>query len=69
MKAEAEAHGAGILVVDDDANLASTLKEFLTREGYELSRLFRRGSARRPAGKSEARAGTGRSDHAWALTG
>jgi DNA-binding NtrC family response regulator len=36
MKAEAEAHGGGILVVDDDANLASTLKEFLTREGYHV---------------------------------
>ena len=34
MKAAAEAHGPWILVVDDDQNLASTLKEFLTREGY-----------------------------------
>lgn len=36
MKTEAEAHGAGILVVDDDASLAATLKEFLAREGYRV---------------------------------
>ena len=31
-----EARGAAILVVDDDASLASTLKEFLSREGYQV---------------------------------
>jgi two-component system NtrC family response regulator len=31
-----ETHGAGILVVDDDASLASTLKEFLAGEGYSV---------------------------------
>jgi DNA-binding NtrC family response regulator len=34
MSAGPEPRGACILVVDDDANLASTLKEFLAREGY-----------------------------------
>lgn len=29
-------HGPPILVVDDDASLASTLKEFLSREGYAV---------------------------------
>ena len=29
-------HGPAILVVDDDAALGSTLKEFLTREGYDV---------------------------------
>ena len=36
MRAAAEAHGPGILVVDDDVNLASTLKEFLAHEGYHV---------------------------------
>jgi len=31
-----EPRGAAILVVDDDASLASTLKEFLSREGYHV---------------------------------
>jgi two-component system NtrC family response regulator len=31
-----ETHGAGILVVDDDASLASTLREFLAGEGYRV---------------------------------
>ena len=34
MKAGTETRGAAILVVDDDASLASTLKDFLVREGY-----------------------------------
>ena len=34
MKAATETRGAAILVVDDDASLASTLKDFLAREGY-----------------------------------
>jgi DNA-binding NtrC family response regulator len=34
MKAANEMHGPSILVVDDDQALASTLKDFLTREGY-----------------------------------
>jgi len=29
-------HGPSILVVDDDASLGETLKEFLSREGYEV---------------------------------
>jgi len=29
-------HGPAILVVDDDASLLATLKEFLSREGYEV---------------------------------
>ena len=36
MKSGNEAHGAGILVVDDDASLASTLREFLAGEGYSV---------------------------------
>jgi len=36
VKTEAEAHGTWILVVDDDAGLAATLKEFLSREGYNV---------------------------------
>ena len=34
MKTAIESHGPSILVVDDDQALASTLKDFLTREGY-----------------------------------
>jgi DNA-binding NtrC family response regulator len=34
VKAGTETRGAAILVVDDDASLASTLKDFLVREGY-----------------------------------
>ena len=34
MKTGTETHSAGILVVDDDASLASTLRDFLVREGY-----------------------------------
>jgi len=34
VKAATETRGAAILVVDDDASLASTLKDFLVREGY-----------------------------------
>lgn len=34
MKTGTETRGATILVVDDDASLASTLKDFLVREGY-----------------------------------
>jgi len=34
VKAGTESRGAAILVVDDDASLASTLKDFLAREGY-----------------------------------
>ena len=34
MKAANESRGPSILVVDDDQALASTLKDFLTREGY-----------------------------------
>jgi two-component system NtrC family response regulator len=34
VKSVTETRGASILVVDDDASLASTLKEFLAREGY-----------------------------------
>jgi len=34
VKAATEMRGAAILVVDDDASLASTLKDFLAREGY-----------------------------------
>ena len=36
MKATNEPRCPGILVVDDDASLASTLKEFLVREGYSV---------------------------------
>ena len=36
MKTGTETRGASILVVDDDASLASTLKEFLVREGYSV---------------------------------
>ena len=36
MKTGNEAHGAWILVVDDDASLAATLKEFLVHEGYNV---------------------------------
>src|ERR1039458_3034392 len=36
VKTGTETRGASILVVDDDASLASTLKEFLTREGYSV---------------------------------
>ena len=36
MKTGIETHGAGILVVDDDASLASTLREFLAGEGYSV---------------------------------
>lgn len=36
MKTGNEARGAGILVVDDDASLASTLREFLAGEGYRV---------------------------------
>ena len=36
MKTELAPHGPAILVVDDDASLASTLKEFLCREGYSV---------------------------------
>ncbi len=35
-----EARGPGILVVDDDAALASTLKDFLEREGYGVEVAF-----------------------------
>ena len=34
MKPATESHAPSILVVDDDQSLASTLKDFLTREGY-----------------------------------
>ena len=34
MKTGNETRGAGILVVDDDASLASTLRDFLVQEGY-----------------------------------
>ena len=36
MKTGTETRGAAILVVDDDASLASTLKDFLVREGYSV---------------------------------
>jgi DNA-binding NtrC family response regulator len=36
MKPAIESHAPSILVVDDDQSLASTLKEFLTREGYSV---------------------------------
>jgi DNA-binding NtrC family response regulator len=36
VKTGIETHGAGILVVDDDASLASTLREFLAGEGYSV---------------------------------
>jgi two-component system response regulator AtoC len=36
MKTAGEPRGARILVVDDDASLASTLKDFLTGEGYAV---------------------------------
>jgi DNA-binding NtrC family response regulator len=36
VKTGTETRGASILVVDDDASLASTLKEFLAREGYSV---------------------------------
>jgi two-component system NtrC family response regulator len=36
VKTAREPSGASILVVDDDATLASTLKEFLVREGYRV---------------------------------
>ena len=36
MKTGNEARGAGILVVDDDASLASTLRDFLAQEGYSV---------------------------------
>jgi two-component system NtrC family response regulator len=36
MKTGNEPRGAGILVVDDDASLGSTLKEFLAGEGYHV---------------------------------
>ncbi len=36
MKSGNESQGPSILVVDDDQALASTLKEFLTREGYAV---------------------------------
>src|SRR5450759_4063988 len=36
MKTAIESQGPSILVVDDDQALASTLKDFLTREGYAV---------------------------------
>lgn len=36
MKAEPVSHCCGILVVDDDQNLATTLQEFLEHEGYPV---------------------------------
>ena len=36
MKPGIETRGASLLVVDDDPNLASTLQEFLTAEGYNV---------------------------------
>jgi DNA-binding NtrC family response regulator len=45
MNSGTEARGACILVVDDDANLASTLREFLTREGYSVEVALSAGEA------------------------
>lgn len=45
MNSGAETRGACILVVDDDANLASTLKEFLASEGYCVEVAFSAGEA------------------------
>src|SRR5689334_11707052 len=36
MKPETPSHCCGILVVDDDQGLATTLQEFLEREGYPV---------------------------------
>ena len=38
-------HSGGILVVDDDAGLAATLKELLTREGYQVEVALSAGEA------------------------
>jgi DNA-binding NtrC family response regulator len=40
-----ETPGPGILVVDDDAALASTLKDFLAREGYNVEAAYSPGEA------------------------
>lgn len=40
MKSANEPHGPAILVVDDDISLASTLKDFLSREGYRVEVAF-----------------------------
>ncbi|HYW44049.1 MAG TPA: sigma-54 dependent transcriptional regulator [Bryobacteraceae bacterium] len=45
MKNVNETRGPAILVVDDDASLASTLKDFLTREGYGVEVAFSAGEA------------------------
>jgi DNA-binding NtrC family response regulator len=40
VKTAIEPNGPGILVVDDDASLATALKEFLSREGYRVEAAF-----------------------------